>query len=218
MIILDHELFIFDLDDTLVKTEKLHYIAWKQVLQLEFEFDFFISKFHSMKPNNIQNYLQNDLKIKNYNDIIQQKNKIYMQLLYDKKHEIHMIEGAESLLQKIIQKNKQFVIVSNSPKEQVNFFCELFPILQKSVKNYYREMFSKRKPDPECYLQVIRDFPEKKMIGFEDSITGIHALSGTNQKIDIVFINLPEYYYYNFIMENYLLKFVIKNYINIKIY
>ena len=65
MIILDHELFIFDLDDTLVKTEKLHYIAWKQVLQLEFEFDFFISKFHSMKPNNIQNYLQNDLKIKN---------------------------------------------------------------------------------------------------------------------------------------------------------
>ena len=218
MIILDHELFIFDLDDTLVKTEKLHYIAWKQVLQLEFEFDFFISKFHSMKPNNIQNYLQNDLKIKNYNDIIQQKNKIYMQLLYDKKHEIHMIEGAESLLQKIIQKNKQFVIVSNSPKEQVNFFCELFPILQKSVKNYYREMFSKRKPDPECYLQVIRDFPEKKMIGFEDSITGIHALSGTTQKIDIVFINLPEYYYYNFIMENYLLKFVIKNYINIKIY
>ena len=50
-----------------------------------------------------------------------------------------------------------------------------------------------------------------KMIGFEDSITGIHAMSQVHS-IDTVFINNPQYYYYNYINNNYKLKHVIKDY------
>ena len=52
-----YDLFIFDLDDTLVKTEKYHYEAWlktlKEIVGKDFyiDYNFFCSKFHSMIEN-----------------------------------------------------------------------------------------------------------------------------------------------------------------------
>ncbi len=48
------------------------------------------------------------------------------------------------------------------------------------------------------------------MIGFEDSIAGIHALKLSN--IDTVFINNSDYYHYNYIIENYNIVKVIIDY------
>jgi beta-phosphoglucomutase-like phosphatase (HAD superfamily) len=122
-----------------------------------------------------------------------------------------MIDGIENFLHEIIKSNKKFVIVSNSLKSNIDFFSELFPVLKKSSKNYYRELFKNKKPNPECYLKVVEDFPNCRMVGFEDSITGIHAMMQV-QNIDTFFINHLEYYYYNYIIENYKLKMVIKDY------
>jgi beta-phosphoglucomutase-like phosphatase (HAD superfamily) len=105
-------------------------------------------------------------------------------------------------LTNIINLNKEFVIVSNSLKSNIDFFSELFPILKKSSKNYYREILKNKKPNPECYLTVIRDFPSRKMIGFEDSITGIHAITAVPE-IKTMFINTSDYYHYDYIMKNY---------------
>jgi len=199
----DYKLFIFDLDDTLIKTEYIHYISWKTILNIDFNYNFYISVFHSNKKDNIKNYLINELKIDNYKDLIEKKNEFYINYINSNKNQISMIDGAELLLEYIISNNKEFVIVSNSPKIQIDFYCELFPILKKSSKNYYREMFINRKPDPECYLKVVSDFPNKKMIGFEDSITGIHSITQVHD-IDTVFINSEHYFYYNYIIENYI--------------
>ena len=207
----DYELFVFDLDDTLIKTEYYHYMSWKKILNKEFDYDFFISKFHSIHQDNIKQYLTNELHISNANDIIEQKNNYYLNYLINNKRDIQFIDGAYELLQKIIKKNKKFVIVSNSPKNQIDFFCELFPILKHSSKNYYREMFINKKPDPECYLKVVSDFPNTKIVGFEDSITGIHSITQV-KKIDCIFINKTNYYYYNYIVNNYKLKHIINNF------
>ena len=107
--------------------------------------------------------------------------------------------------------NKKFVIVSNSLKQHIDFFSELFPILKNSSKNYYREILVNRKPHPECYLKVISDFPNMKMVGFEDSITGIHAMSQVPD-IDVSFINTENYYYYNDIIKIYSPKYVFNDY------
>jgi len=40
-IINNYDLFIFDLDDTLVKTEKYHYEAWLYVLRRNIDTSFF---------------------------------------------------------------------------------------------------------------------------------------------------------------------------------
>ena len=69
----NYDLFIFDLDDTLIKTEHYHYISWKTVLNINFDYNFYISKFHSNQNNNIKNFLINELHINNYDELIQKK-------------------------------------------------------------------------------------------------------------------------------------------------
>jgi hypothetical protein len=113
-----------------------------------------------------------------------------------------MIDGANNLLNLILKYKKKFVIVSNSFKNQIEFFCNLFPILKNSSKNYYREILKNKKPNPECYLKVCDDFPFEKKIGFEDSITGIEALTQLKD-ITPFFINNNTYFYYNYIIANY---------------
>ena len=72
-------------------------------------------------------------------------------------------------------------------------------------------MMINKKPNPECYLKVCSDFPNSKKIAFEDSLTGIHALSLV-PCIKSVFINSTDYYYYDYIIKNYDLLLIINNY------
>jgi beta-phosphoglucomutase-like phosphatase (HAD superfamily) len=218
----DYDLFIFDLDDTLIKTEKYHYNAWLIILKkykgpnFNIEFSTFCSKFHSNKKDTIKKYIQYELNIYNYEDLINEKNKLYIEILNKEKINIKLIDGAYDFLEKIIYKNKKFVIVSNSLKSNIDFFLELFPILKNSSKNYYRELYKNKKPHPECYQMVLDDFSNNKMVGFEDSITGIHSMSQI-QNIDIIFVNNSDYYHYKYIIDNYKLKLIINNYDLLKI-
>jgi beta-phosphoglucomutase-like phosphatase (HAD superfamily) len=73
-------------------------------------------------------------------------------------------------------------------------------------------MFTNKKPNPECYLKVLEDFSDiKNIIGFEDSITGIQAMTSV-PKIQTVFINSSDYYYYDYIINNYNNLLMIKDY------
>jgi beta-phosphoglucomutase-like phosphatase (HAD superfamily) len=219
----DYDLFIFDLDDTLINTEYYHYIIWLEILRnfinnnFYFDFKFFCSKFHSNKINGIKDYIINELNfnLNMFELIINTKNERFLNFIKTESHNIKLIEGAENYIKHLLDNNKKFIIVTNSSKNILEFYLELFPILQKSTKNYYIEIFKIRKPSPDCYLHVIKDFPKDKKIAFEDSITGIHALSQTNNNIDIVFINNENYYYYDQIITKYKIKKNIKNYLNL---
>jgi beta-phosphoglucomutase-like phosphatase (HAD superfamily) len=203
-----YDLFIFDLDDTLVKTEIFHYKAWlktlRQTIDPTFDItqDMFFSIFHSMTPNNIQNYLKNDLHISDVNVVINLKNAIYFDMINEQKNDLCLLDGCKQFIEQLLINNKRFVIVSNSLKQHIDFFSDLFPILKKSSKNYYREILINKKPNPECYLKVISDFPNMTMVGFEDSITGVHSIT-TAPNIFTYFINMPNYYHYDYIINNY---------------
>jgi beta-phosphoglucomutase-like phosphatase (HAD superfamily) len=207
-IIKEYNLFIFDLDDTIIQTEKLHYKAWLLTLQNTIGDNFFISSdtffniFHSINQNSIQNYLESLFAIENVTEIINLKNKIFIDIINECKNDIKMVEGCNEFIEKIIEHDKKFIIVSNTLKINIDFFSDLFPILKKSTKNYYRELFKLKKPNPECYLKVVHDFPDMKMVGFEDSITGIQALTRVPQII-AYYINNKEYVHHNYILENY---------------
>ncbi len=202
------DLFMFDLDDTLVKTEQYHYAAWLITLNHFIDNDYYISEhdfykiFHSDTPNNINIYLETLLKLTNVSHIIEYKNNIYYDLIIDNKNNIEMVEGCKEFINNLIIKNKDFVIVSNSLKEHIIFFQELFPILQYSKRIYYREMFKNKKPDPECYIRVLNDFPNRKSVCFEDSLTGIKAASQV-EDIMVVYINSSKYPHHYNILSNY---------------
>jgi beta-phosphoglucomutase-like phosphatase (HAD superfamily) len=213
------DLFIFDLDDTIVKTEKYHYEAWlltlKKIIDNDYyiDFNFFCSKFHSMIENSIKSYLIDELNIpeKDYEYIYNLKTTNYLKILENNKTNLVLISGLDILLNKIIESSKKFVIVTNTSKCNLDFYLEIFPILQQSSKNYYREMMMNKKPNPECYLKVCNDFPNLSKVAFEDSITGIHALSLV-PSISTIFINSSDYYYYDYITKNYFLQKIIINY------
>jgi beta-phosphoglucomutase-like phosphatase (HAD superfamily) len=208
-----YDFFIFDLDDTIIKTEIIHYESWMKALKITLGTNFYINSndffsiFHSIKQDSIKDYLLN-LKITNYEEVIKLKNQIYFESIIKNKDDIKMIDGCNEFINKIIENNKQFVIVSNTLKEQIDFFTELFPILKYSTKNYYREILKHKKPNPHCYLTVVEHFPNKKMVSFEDSITGIHAVSQVKQ-IDSYFINSPNYFHYEYIMQNYNINYIL---------
>ena len=207
-IIKEYDLFIFELDDTIIKTEYYHYSAWLKVLKNKIDsnfsisFEYFCEKFHSKDPDSIKKYIVNKLNLENYDDIVLEKQKIYLSILNENRDNLKLMDGLENFLKLILKYNKEFVIVSNSFKSSIDFFLNHFPLLNKSSKNYYREMFINKKPNPECYLKVLNDFPNTKKIGFEDSITGIEALV-KSELITVVFINSPKYIHYNYIINNY---------------
>jgi beta-phosphoglucomutase-like phosphatase (HAD superfamily) len=216
-IINNYDLFIFDLDDTLIYTENYHYDAWIETLKnninnnFSISHDYFFSKFHTINKDGIKNYLSNELNLVDPNKIISEKNNIYIELIKKESQNIKMVDGAKDLLELIISNNKKFVIVSNSLKSNIDFYSELFPILKHSSKNYYREMFQNKKPNPECYLSVVDDFPNERKIGFEDSITGIEALTQVRD-ITHIFINNSKYIHYDYIINTYKTIIIIKNY------
>ena len=207
-IIKEYDLFIFELDDTIIKTEYYHYSAWLKVLKNKIDsnfsisFEYFCEKFHSKDPDSIKKYIVNKLNLENYDDIVLEKQKIYLSILNENRDNLKLMDGLENFLKLILKYNKEFVIVSNSFKSSIDFFLNHFPLLNKSSKNYYREMFINKKPNPECYLKVLNDFPNTKKIGFEDSITGIESLV-KSELITVVFINSPKYIHYNYIINNY---------------
>lgn len=207
-VIKEYDLFIFELDDTIIKTEYYHYSAWLKVLKnridinFSISFEYFCEKFHSKDPDSIKKYIINNLNLENYDEIVLEKQSTYLGILHENINNLKLIDGLENFLKLILKYNKKFVIVSNSFKSSIDFCLDNFPILNKSSKNYYREMFINKKPNPECYLKVLNDFPNTKKIGFEDSITGIEALV-KSELITVVFINTPKYTHYNYIINNY---------------
>ena len=212
-----YDLFIFDLDDTLVKTETYHYEAWLSIIRktvdTNFYFDFYIycSIFHSSKIDNIKKYLKNELHIEDVESIIKEKNNYYLSLIKENKYKLKLIDGVLELLTNIISNNKKFIIVSNSTEQNVDFFCEIFPILNKCSKKYHGELLNYKKPDPRSYIKVIEEFTNIKIVGFEDSITGIHAMANVKD-IDTIFINNKDYFHYDYIIENYNIKLTIEDY------
>lgn len=75
-----------------------------------------------MEQNSIINYLSLELKLNNVSEVINYKNSLYLDLLRKNINELEMIDGIEILLNLIVNNNKKFVIVSNSPKNNIDFF------------------------------------------------------------------------------------------------
>jgi HAD superfamily hydrolase (TIGR01509 family) len=202
-----YDLFIFDLDDTILMTEIIHNKAWNitlsHYLKKEYSLNFkeYCNIFHSNNGINfIPEYLENELKLNNQADVREYKKNIYFNII--KENDVKLNEGVEEFINLIINNNKKFVIVTNTEKENVYIFINKYDFINKCERIYTKEMFVNKKPDPECYLKICEDYKEYKKIGFEDSLTGVHALSQVNE-IDGYFVNNKEYSHYEYIINNY---------------
>jgi D-arabinose 5-phosphate isomerase GutQ/beta-phosphoglucomutase-like phosphatase (HAD superfamily) len=223
----DYDLFVFDFDGTIMDTEKFHYKAWINTLQthidknIYFDYSTYIKNFHTIDVSNKKKYLLMKYDIENYDSqsyhTLSYDSQSYHTLSYDSlyelkqkeynklinENEVLLVNNFEKIIEFIHENNKKFVIVTNTSIKNINFFSEKYPIITKNVdKIYTKENFIKKKPHPECYLKVINDYPNHKIIGFEDSLYGFHCLYQVD-KIKPVYIYHDDYYYNEYIIKTY---------------
>jgi arabinose-5-phosphate isomerase len=202
-----YDLFVFDFDGTIMDTEKFHYKAWINTLQTHihnsifFNYMEYIKNFHTIDVSNKKKYLLLKYDIQNYDTLYELKQIEYNKLINE--NEISLVNNFEKIINFIHENNKKFVIVTNTSIKNINFFSKKYPIITKNVdKIYTKENFIKKKPHPECYLKVINDYPNHKIIGFEDSLYGFHCLYQVD-KIKPVYIYHDDYYYNEYIIKTY---------------
>ena len=203
----DYDLFVFDFDGTIMDTEKIHYKAWINILQknicknIYFDYSTYIKIFHTIDTSNKKKYLLMKYDIADYDKLYELKQKEYNKLINE--NEVLLVNNFEKIINFINEHNKKFVIVTNTSIKNINFFSEKYPIITKNVDRIYtKENFINKKPHPECYLKVINDYPNHKIIGFEDSLYGFHCLYQVN-KIKPVYIYHDDYYYNEYIIKTY---------------
>ena len=97
-----------------------------------------------------------------------------------------------------MKNHKKFVIVTNTSLKNIQYFLDKFSVLNKADKIYTKELYSQKKPHPECYMKVLNDYPNERKIGFEDSLIGFHSLYQVSE-ITPVFIVNKNYYYFHHI-------------------
>ena len=191
----DFDLFLFDFDGLLVNTEHIHYQAYTNMLRdrghnLDWSFDKYLQIAHSSSDglkiailSEFPDLLEQGAL---WTDLYNEKKKHYLKLLLSSK--VELMKGVEKLLLELQKENKKRVVVTHSPKEQVDLIKANNPILK--IISYWitREDYLNPKPAPDGYLRAIELYGEKedKIIGFEDSYRGLKSLLDTPAKAILI--------------------------------
>ena len=184
---------MIDMDGTITDTELIHYNGYKYALEqygINIDFDEYINMSNNGK---IDNYLktivpENFKTIKNIKNTHIKTNKA-----------ISLMNGAKELIDYISKFNINHVVVTNTSKENVDFFKEKSPLLNKLTNWITKEDYNKSKPDSECYNMGKTKFykNEKYIIGVENTICGYNSIKNLTNIIYIMSsLNDPQYNYF----------------------
>jgi beta-phosphoglucomutase len=203
----EYDIFVFDFDGTVMDTEFYHYIAWKNVLKKEIsnfdllEDDYFRMN-HNLETSTFRNFLKDTYELHDYDRLYTLKGIEYKRLI-NQNYVLYM-NSITSFFTHIKNNKKIIIMVTNSSKSTIEWFINNYPDLNIFDEIYTKENFNYRKPNPECYQFIAEKYKNKKIIGFEDSLIGIHALCQVKEiKAFHIKNNNKNYYYNDYIKENY---------------
>ncbi|KAG6559565.1 Phosphorylated carbohydrates phosphatase [Candidatus Rhabdochlamydia oedothoracis] len=189
-----YDIILFDFDGLLVDTEPLHFLAYREMCSkneicLNWDFVRFCQEAHS-SAFGIWKAFQKEfptlLKKKSKEVLYQEKKEIYQELL--KTTILKLMPGVHALLQALAMSNTLSAVVTNSALSQVEPIRKTLPILNVIPLWITREDYPLAKPAPDGYLQAIEQLGRKeRIIGFEDTLKGIHALQAA--KVEAVLVN-----------------------------
>ncbi len=179
------DLFLFDFDGLLVKTEHLHYQAYINMLArrgykttLSLSHFFELAHFSSSAWKEALYADIPDLD-PNWQLLYEEKKQNYLELVISGK--VELMPGVEKLLKALEKNHLRRCVVTHSSKPHVDLIRAQMPILQTLPHWITREDYEKPKPDPECYLKALMLYgkPGDRIVGFEDSLRGLKALRQT---------------------------------------
>lgn len=179
-----YELFLFDFDGLLVNTEELHYQAYLEMLDnhgidLNLSFDEFAALAHT-SATALKDFLEPMLPHIKWKEIYEEKQVNLSKLLSS--GQLTLMPGADEMLMFVTANDLPLAVATNSRLEHVQLVIESLPAL-KAIKHWItREDYLNPKPAPDAYLTAIeKTLPgATQVIGFEDSMRGIHSLIAAN--------------------------------------
>lgn len=185
MNIFNFELYIFDLDGTILNTEYYHYSAYKKQAPT-LTYTQYQEIFHDSTQKQLfilKNKICKKKKEKDFNELY--------------KNNFSYVEGFLTFLNQLILKNKEICVVTDSSKDRCNFIKSLHPELINIKHWITKDDVRISKPNNEGFLTAISYFnkPLKDIIIFEDSYTGYQAIENIN--VSKVFIGDSDYVHSN---------------------
>lgn len=201
----DYDVFIFDFDGTIMDTEGFHYKSYLRALQsldpkITLNQDDFFRLVHDIDKTEFHKLLKKHEIFDDYDKLYQLKGEYYKENII--KNYINYIGNIDKFLTKLKKKGKKIIMVTNSSINSINLFKSVYPIMNLFDEIYTKEDFKEKKPNPECYLKIQELYKDCKMIGFEDSNAGMHALSQA-KLIKPIHIASSNYYYNERIKKEY---------------
>lgn len=181
---------IFDLDGTLVDTEKIYHAGWRHVLK---DYGVSISQetLDKMRGGSREyiNQLVQTLLGDNKAMMLEARKKrdAYFNEVITKEN-ITRKEGALDLLTYIKSKEIPIAVATSSPKERGEAILEsskLIPYIDFSI---YGDQIQQSKPQPDIYLKVLDHYQlnSQEAVVVEDSYTGL--LASTRAKIPTFYV------------------------------
>jgi D-arabinose 5-phosphate isomerase GutQ/beta-phosphoglucomutase-like phosphatase (HAD superfamily) len=189
----NYEIYIFDLDGTIIDSEKQHYEAYNLQLKNKLTFDEYCKIFHSNDKSKF-------CKINNINKAQKESD---FKKIYSKNPKY--IDGFEIFFKELILHGKTTCIVTKSSKERCDFIRSLHPLLNNIDIWITSDDVKRSKPNPEGYIKALNKFINihdlNKIAIFEDSYTGFLSLEHI-YNVNKYFIVNKDYTYYDVISKN----------------
>jgi beta-phosphoglucomutase-like phosphatase (HAD superfamily)/D-arabinose 5-phosphate isomerase GutQ len=174
------DLFVFDLDGTVVNTEYLHYQSYLQTFKsyqsnFNFTFNEYCKVVH-FSDNSMQEYIKTNFSFINFEKFYKQKKEYFLQKL---DNNLEFCEGFVSFFSEIKNLTKKTAIVTHSDRDVVNKIISQLPLINEFDIIITKDDYHFKKPHPEPYLKAIAHFNGcgcNNIIGFEDSYKGYTSL------------------------------------------
>ncbi|MEG1669697.1 MAG: HAD family phosphatase [Victivallaceae bacterium] len=182
-IVLSHyDLFFFDCDGLLIDSEKVHYEAFLSAFAffgLPYDLDYLEHRRLVGKDlEALKAYLVSRVPEVNefWDDLYLKKHHTYIDLVA--KDCIDLMPGVPEVLACLKRLDKKAVVVTNASRPIARKLMQRYPCLSE-MDWVTRELYSRPKPAPDAYMYAYDRFYCKGMrvIGFEDSVKGLSALS-----------------------------------------
>lgn len=182
---------IFDMDGTLIDTEKIKENGWKyagKCLGIEIN-NKILSEIRGTNKEYIKSYLFNKL---NHSFDFEKLYKLREQFIQNdiEKNGIKTKSGLMEILNYLKSNNYKIALASSSDKRTIKQYLSKIEILDYFDTIVSGDMVKESKPSPEIYLTAVKLLNSKieNCIGVEDSVNGVLSL----YRADIKAIMIPD--------------------------
>lgn len=207
--IIQYQLFLFDFDGLLVDTESLHYQAYINMCAMRgFKLDWSFQRYskaahHGSTDLRDQIYAEFPALYAmepNWHVLYEEKKRQFIDLIETGK--VPLMPGVTELLLALQEAGIKRCVVTHSATSLIQRIRKQNPILDTIPYWITREDYTHPKPHPECYQYAIAKYsdPHDRIIGFEDSPRGLHALLETQAKP--ILICPPDSAYLDKLLQN----------------